>query len=154
MAVEVKFEDFSIQVKDALNAGILRGLELAANEIQTQAARNSRVDQGQLKGSWTHIVDESAKEATIGSPLENAIWDELGTGEYAVEGKGRKGGWYIPAEKLTEKAKSKMRKVTINGKDFYFTRGKTPNRTLQRAFDSKKGVAKRLIERSIQEGME
>lgn len=153
MAVEVKFEDFSIKVTEALKNAAIAGLEAAANEIQTQAVRNSRVDQGQLKGSWKHTIDESEMEATIGSPLENAIWDELGTGEYALEGKGRKGGWYIPAEKLTGKAKSKMRKVTIKGKDFYFTRGKTPNRTLQRAFDSKKGVAKRLIKRSIQEGM-
>lgn len=154
MAVEVKFEDFSIKVTEALKNAAIAGLEDAANEIQTQAVRNSRVDQGQLKGSWKHTIDESKMEATIGSPLENSIWEEFGTGEYALEGKGRKGGWYIPAEKLTGKAKSKMRKVTIKGKDFYYTRGKTPNRTLQRAFDSKKGVAKRLIERSIQEAME
>lgn len=136
--VEVKFEDFSIRVKDALNAGILKGLELAASEIQTQAARNSRVDDGNLKGSWTHIVDESAKEATIGSPLENAIWEELGTGEYAVEGNGRKGGWLYEDK---------------NG-ETVFTRGKTPNRTLQRAFESKKGVAQELIERAVREEME
>lgn len=136
--VEVKFEDFSIRVKDALNAGILKGLELAASEIQTQAARNSRVDEGNLKGSWTHIVDESAKEATIGSPLENAIWEELGTGEYAVEGNGRKGGWLYEDK---------------NG-ETVFTRGKTPNRTLQRAFESKKGVAQELIERAVREEME
>lgn len=136
--VEVKFEDFSIRAKDALNAGILKGLELAASEIQTQAARNSRVDDGNLKGSWTHIVDESAKEATIGSPLENAIWEELGTGEYAVEGNGRKGGWLYEDK---------------NG-ETVFTRGKTPNRTLQRAFESKKGVAQELIERAVREEME
>lgn len=136
--VEVKFEDFSIRGKDALNAGILKGLELAASEIQTQAARNSRVDDGNLKGSWTHIVDESAKEATIGSPLENAIWEELGTGEYAVEGNGRKGGWLYEDK---------------NG-ETVFTRGKTPNRTLQRAFESKKGVAQELIERAVREEME
>lgn len=135
---EVKFEDFSIRAKDALNAGILKGLELAASEIQTQAARNSRVDDGNLKGSWTHIVDESAKEATIGSPLENAIWEELGTGEYAVEGNGRKGGWLYEDK---------------NG-ETVFTRGKTPNRTLQRAFESKKGVAQELIERAVREEME
>lgn len=150
----VEFEDFSIQVKGALNAGVYRGLELAASEIQSQAARNSRVDQGQLKGSWGHTVNESAQKATIGSPLENAIWEEFGTGEYALEGKGRKGGWYIPAENLSAKAKSKMREVTIKGKKYYFTRGKKPNRTLQRAFDSKKGTAKKLIERAIREGME
>lgn len=134
---EVIFEDFSIQVQEALRKAAIAGLELAAGEIQTQAARNSRVDTGQLKGSWSHQVDESALKATIGSPLENAIWEEFGTGEYAVHGNGRKGGWvYVDDEG--------------NG---HFTHGKTPNHTLQRAFDTKKGVAERLIKRSIQEAM-
>ncbi len=153
MAAEVKFEDFSVKATEALKKAAIAGLEEAANEIQTQAARNSRIDEGQLKGSWKHTIDESKMEATIGSPLENAIWEEFGTGEYALEGKGRKGGWFIPAEKLSPKSKTKMRKFIIKGKEFYFTRGKTPNRTLRRAFDSKKGVAEKLIKRSIQKAM-
>lgn len=120
----VEFEDFSIQVKKAIEEKALKFLELAASEIQTQAARTSRVDTGQLKGSWTHIVDEAAQKATIGSPLENAIWEEFGTGEYALHGDGRKGGWYYVDD-------------VGNG---HFTHGKTPNRTLQRAFDQKKTV--------------
>lgn len=134
---EVKFEDFSIKVTEALKKAAIAGLEDAANEIQTQAVRNSRVDQGQLKGSWKHTIDENKMEATIGSPLENAIWEEFGTGEYAANGDGRKGGW-----------------VYRDGAgDYHHTMGKKPNRTLQRAFDSKKGVAERLIKRPIQEAM-
>lgn len=119
----VEFEDFSLQVQEALVDAAIRFLEEAASEIESQARRNSRVDTGQLKGSWNHIVDENKMEATIGSPLENAIWEEFGTGEYAANGDGRKGGWFYEDE---------------NG-DGHFTHGKTPNRTLQRAFDSKKG---------------
>ena len=114
---DVKFEDFSIQVKEAIGNKAIVFLEEAAAEIESAARRNSRVDTGQLKGSWGHQVDESDLKATVGSPLENAIWEEFGTGEYAVHGDGRKGGWYC------------------NG---HFTYGKTPNHTLQRAFDSKK----------------
>ena len=120
----VEFEDFSIQVKNAIEEKALKFLEEAASEVESQARRNSRVDTGQLKGSWTHVVDESAQKATIGSPLENAIWEEFGTGEYALHGDGRKGGWYY---------------VDDVG-DGHFTHGKTPNRTLQRAFDQKKTV--------------
>ena len=127
---EVKFEDFSLKVKNAIKEKTLQFLEEAASEVESAARRNSRVDDGNLKGSWTHIVDESAKEATIGSPLENAIWEELGTGEYAVEGNGRKGGWLYEDK---------------NG-ETVFTRGKTPNRTLQRAFESKKGVIRKRAE--------
>lgn len=130
MAVEVKFEDNSINVKNAIDGKVLKFLEEAASEVESAARRNSRVDTGQLKGSWTHIVDESAKEATIGSPLENAIWEEFGTGEYAVEGNGRKGGWVYVDDKG-------------NG---HFTHGKKPNHTLQRAFDSKKGVIRKRAE--------
>lgn len=130
MAVEVKFEDFSPKVKNAIDEKALQFLEEAASEVESAARRNSRVDSSQLKGSWTHTVDESVKEATVGSPLENSIWEELGTGEYAVEGNGRKGGW-----------------VYQDGDgDYHHTMGKKPNRTLQRAFDSKKGVIRKRAE--------
>lgn len=124
-------------MKEALNEAALIGLELAASEIKTQAARNSRVDTGQLKGSWNHQVDESAKEAQIGSPEQNAIWEEFGTGEYALHGDGRKGGWTYQDD----------------GGDWHHTNGKTPNRTLHNAFESKKNTAIRLIKRSIKEAM-
>lgn len=133
MAVE--FQDFSIKVKEALNDGAVTGLYLAAAEIQKAVVDNSRIDTGELKGSWKNQVDETALKATIGSPLENAIWEEFGTGEYAAEGNGRKGGWFYEDK---------------NG-ETVFTRGKYPTHALQKAFDSKKGIAKKLIERSIKE---
>lgn len=122
--MSVELQDFSIQVKNAMEDKAIAFLEEAASEIESAAKRNSRVDTGQLKGSWTHLVDESALEATIGSPLENAIWEEFGTGEYAAEGNGRKGGWSYQDD----------------AGDWHYTKGKKPNRTLQRAFDSKKTV--------------
>lgn len=135
--MSVQFEDFSIKVKDALEDAALQFLEEAASEVETQARRNSRVDTGQLKGSWTHMRNSAAHEVRIGSHLQNAIWEEFGTGEYAVNGDGRKGGWSYQDDKG----------------DWYHTTGKKPNRTLQRAFDSTKG---RIINRAKQifkEGM-
>lgn len=122
--MSVEFQDFSIQVKEALDEKALAFLEGAASEIESAAKRNSRVDTGQLQGSWTHLVDEGAYEAKVGSPLQNAIWEEFGTGEYAAYGDGRKGGWSYQDDKG----------------DWHHTRGKAPNRTLQRAFESRKAA--------------
>lgn len=122
--MSVEFQDFSIQVTEALEEKAVQFLEEAASEIESAAKRGSRVDSGQLKGSWNHQVDESAKEAKVGSPLENAIWEEFGTGEYALHGDGRRGGWTYQDDKG----------------DWHHTTGKTPNRTLHNAFESKKAA--------------
>lgn len=126
MAVE--FLDFSIKVKEAMNDKALQFLEDAASEIESAAREISRVDTGQLKGSWNHRVDESAKEAQIGSPEQNAIWEEFGTGEYAAHGDGRKGGWTYQDD----------------SGDWHHTYGKTPNHTLQKAFNSRKTAIIRM----------
>lgn len=123
----VEFHNNSLAVKAALDTKAEQFLEEAASEIESAARRNSRVASAQLKGSWAHIVD--GKTATIGSPLQNAIWEEYGTGEYAAGKDGRKGGW-VYYDPLYDK--------------FRFTRGKKPNKTLQKAFNScKKAIINR-----------
>lgn len=133
----VEFQDFSIKVKAAMEDACMQFLEEGSSEIQSSAQRNSRVASGQLKGSWDHKVDASAKEAKVGSPLENAIWEEFGTGEYAAGGDGRKGGWRYKDSKG----------------DWHFTRGKSPNRTLGKAFDSNKGKIIARAKQIFKEGM-
>lgn len=128
---DVKFEDNSMKVKAAIDEALLQFLEEAASELQSQAARGTPVDTGQLKGSWAHTVDESNLEAKIGSPLENAIWTEFGTGEYALKGNGRKGGWFYKDDK---------------GQG-HFTHGKKPVRMLHNAFEQTKG---KIIKRAEQ----
>ena len=67
------------------------------------------------------MVDEGKDESTVavGSDLENAIWEEFGTGEYALHGGGRKGGWVYKSKK--------------DGK-YHHTHRKTPNQPLTKAF--------------------
>lgn len=144
MSKNVVFVDNSIAFKNKIVGAGVAWLYEAAGEVKSQAQRNTRVDRGQLKGSWDYKVDEGKGIAIIGSPLENAIWEEFGTGEYALNGDGRKGGWLIPESKLSNKAKSKMRRVERGGKVYYFTRGKKPQRMLHKAFESTKGS---IIER-------
>lgn len=69
----------------------------------------------------------------ISSPLENAIWTELGTGEFALKGNGRKGGWKY------KDAKGK----------WHFTRGKPPVRMLHNAFTLKEPVIKKIFENKL-----
>lgn len=118
----VKFTNNSAAVKSAINDAAIAYLYEAGGELEAQAKRNSRVGTGQLKNAWTYKVDESKGVCTVGNPLENAIWEEFGTGEYALHGDGRKGGWIYQDEK---------------GK-WHHTYGKTPHRAFHRAFISLK----------------
>lgn len=91
--MSIEFNDYSMKVKAALEEAAIAFLHEAAGELTSQTQRNTPVDTGQLKNSWRYEVDEGELKATIGSPLENAIWTEFGTGEHALNGDGRKGGW-------------------------------------------------------------
>jgi hypothetical protein len=121
--VHFNFEDNRVEIEGAMDTAIGAALLEASAELVSQTARNTRVDTGQLKGSWTAHVEENV--ATIGSPLENAIWEEFGTGEYALNGNGRKGGWAYEDPKTGE---------TV------WTRGKRPTRAFWNAYTTLKPV--------------
>ena len=127
--MSIEFIDNSARVKDALDDAIIAYLYEAGGELQAQVIENSRAKNGDLRQSWKYRVDESNGVCTVGSPLENAIWEEFGTGEYALHGDGRKGGWYYQDDK---------------GK-WHHTYGKSPHRAFQRAFDSLKNALTRRI---------
>ena len=114
--------------KEVIDRASINFLTEVAGEIQGQAQRNSRVDLGQLKASWQYVVDKAKYKAFIGSPLENAIWEEFGTGIYAEDTKGAKSG----------KGRQTPWIYTDRKGNKVFTRGKTANHTLQRAYDMKK----------------
>lgn len=114
---EVQFSDTRIQVKNAIGQAAIAFLEEAAGELQSQVQRNTRVDTGQTKGSWNHEINNEQYEAVVGSPLMNAIWEEFGTGEYALNGDGRKGAWFY---------------VDAKGEG-HWTHGKRPSRAFYKA---------------------
>jgi hypothetical protein len=133
----VKFTDNSARVKGALDDAVIAYLYEAGGELEAQVKRNSKVGTGQLKNSWTYKVDERKGECVVGSPLENAIWEEFGTGEFALHGDGRKGGWFYKDDK---------------GK-WHHTFGKKPHRAFQKAFDSLKNALKRRAEEVLKARM-
>lgn len=115
---DVEFIDNRVIVKKALEDAVGKFLIESSGELVGQTARNSRVKSGQTKGSYKANVNENEGIAYIGSNLENAIWEEFGTGEYALHGDGRKGGWTYRDEKG----------------EYHHTYGKSPNRPLYKAF--------------------
>lgn len=127
----IEFTDNSAQVKAMLSDGVKAFLYESDGELQAQTMRNSRVDTGQTRGSYQYKVSEGASESTVhvGSNLQNAIWEEYGTGEYALHGDGRKGGWFYK---------------DARGQG-HFTKGKRPNRPLYNAFNSLREKLKRRL---------
>lgn len=129
MGVEVQFINNSVRIKKALNDKGIAWLYEACGELQAQTKRNSKGVTGKTKGSFLYSVDESKLEGAVGSDYENAIWEEFGTGEYAMNGDGRKGGWFYR---------------DAQGKG-HFTHGKHPKRPLFKAFTALKS---KLIKRA------
>lgn len=128
---DIIFEDYTLEVLGAVDDKINAALEECAGELEAATKRRCRVDTGQTKNAWVHTVDDAAHIATIGNTLENAIWEEFGTGEYALAGNGRKGGW---------------RYKDVNG-DWHFTYGKKPRRSFFNAYTSmKKKIIARMQE--------
>lgn len=127
---KVEFTENSVKCKNAIEKVCIAWLTEVGGEIVSQVKRRTRVDTGQLKGSWKYVVDRDKMECTIGSPLENAIWEEFGTGEYALKGNGRKTPW---------------RYKDAKGK-WHTTTGKRPNRALFTAFKMVEPKARRALE--------
>lgn len=121
---EVKFIDFTVKVQNAIDERAEAVLEECAGEFESQVKRNSRVRTGKTKNSFQHKVSKTDEgfEAAVGSDYENAIWEEFGTGDYALKGNGRKGGWFYVDEKG----------------DGHFTHGKRPSRAFWNAYTTLK----------------
>ena len=139
----VQFQDNSINIKAALNQEAIAFLYEVGGELVDEVQNNSRGDKGDTQRAWDYVVDEAEGVCTVGNPLENAIWEEFGTGEYALHGDGRKDAWYVPVDGYTGKKKPTYNgKVVIvygkEGKQYYKTNGKKPTRALETAFNTMK----------------
>lgn len=129
---KIQFIDRSEEVKAALASAIPAALEEACGELESAVKRNTKVKTGQTKNSWGHQVTQSGDDfvGVVGSSYENAIWEEFGTGDYALNGDGRKGGWFYVDEKG-------------NG---HFTHGKHPRRPFYRAYTEMKSKLIKFIQ--------
>lgn len=132
--IDVEFEDNRIKVKGKIREICISWLYETAGEIKHRVVdKTRRVDTGQTKGSWKDVVDSDKLEAYVGSNYQNAIWEEYGTGQYALNGDGRKTPWRY------QDAKG----------NWHTTRGKTPTRVLFKAFRSFSSKAKKNLEQKL-----
>jgi hypothetical protein len=163
----VEFTNNTARVIAALDDAAIAYLHEAAGELQAQTKRNSRpVKYGRhdVKNSWKYNVDESKQEAKIGSELEASYWEELGTGEYAINHDGRKGWWvYVEGNDTPQsnqkyytedEAKSVAAGLRAKGLPAHATNGTEANRPMLRAFNSKKAALVRRAEQVFKTRME
>lgn len=166
--MSVEFHDFSIQAKEALSDAVIAALHEVAGELTSKTKRLTKMnpkDGHDVRGNWKYRVDEAKQEAVIGNPLEASYWEELGTGEYALNKDGRKGWWvYIKggsgyagktktysSQKEAEEAAAYISQK--HGVQAIATNGREPNRPLFRAFTSEKEALIRIMQARIGELM-
>ena len=121
MANGFEFIDNSEIAKKAIEAAMIRAMESACLLVEGQAKALAPVgDTGELRDKVDHKVENKngTVTGTVGSPLDYAIYIEYGTGEFAENGAGRKGGWCYTNEEGIE----------------HWTRGNKPQPFLRPAF--------------------
>ena len=133
--MSVEFKDFTKIVLNKIHETGETFLEEVGGEVEAQTKQNTKVDTGKTKNSWEHRVDTDKMEVQIGSRYQNALWEEFGTGIYALNGDGRKTKWVYRTE---------------DGK-YHTTVGKKPRRALFRAYQSKKNTIIREAKRRFKE---
>lgn len=159
---EIKFHDYTMKVQKAIDEVAMSALEEAAGELKSQVMRNTKTDTSQTKNSWEHNVkfSKGLYTATVGSPLQNAIWEEFGTGEHALKGNGRQGYWVFVAGQESTKSKS-TKSYTLpeakravaylrsKGLDAYYTSGKKARRPFWKAYSSLKNQLIKFIQDKV-----
>ena len=120
--MSIDFHDYSRIVLQKMRECGETFLEEVGGELEAQTKQNTKVDTGKTKGSWEHVVNAEKMEVQVGSRYKNALWEEFGTGIYALNGDGRQTKWVYR---------------TPDGK-YHTTVGKKPRRALYNAYNSKK----------------
>jgi HK97 gp10 family phage protein len=126
--MENKWNDKAILA--AVRQRVIDKLDVAGKFVEDSAKLLVAVDTGNLRGSITHKVDEQELSCRIGTNVEYAPYLEFGTGEFAENGQGRKGGWFF---------------TDADGKT-HFTLGNKPQPFLRPALLENKAAIKKMLE--------
>ena len=73
------YKDNSKEVSEAIKSALLKGLETCGLVAEGYAKKLAPVDTGNLRNSITHEVDDGEPAAYIGTNVEYAPYQELGT---------------------------------------------------------------------------
>lgn len=77
--MDIKFTDNSKEFSDNIKEALLRGLETCGLVAEGYAKKLAPVDTGNLRNSITHEVDDGEPAVYIGTNVEYAPYQELGT---------------------------------------------------------------------------
>lgn len=92
-AGSVRFESHLDEFKTAKTQQVLAWLEAVGIDAESTAANFAPVDTSRLKNSISHAVVQEEQAVYIGTNVEYAIYQELGTGIFAEGGSGRNTPW-------------------------------------------------------------
>ena len=87
--------DNTEQIIAEKNESVLRALEIIGQVVENSAAGYAPVDTGNLRNSITHEVDDGSHIVAIGTNVEYAPYQELGTSKMKAANDGR--GFLRPA---------------------------------------------------------
>ena len=83
--MNIQFTDNSKEVSEDIKAALLRGLETCGLVAEGYAKKLAPVDTGNLRNRITHEVDDGDPAAYIGTNVEYAPYQELGTIHMAAQ---------------------------------------------------------------------
>ena len=87
--------DNTQQIIAEKNEAVLRALEIIGQVVENSAAGYAPVDTGNLRNSITHEVDDGSHIVALGTNVEYAPYQELGTSRMKAANGGR--GFLRPA---------------------------------------------------------
>ncbi len=167
MSSKFTFKDNSKQVMGELKAELLKRVTQACLVVEEQAKTIAPVGggTGQLRDSITHKIEIKDGDiiGQVGSTMMYAPYVEFGTGEYAENGKGRKGYWvYVKGGSgggirtnggktyTMEEARQIVAILRSKGLDAHMTKGMKPRPFLRRAFRQNAGRIKQILGKPIE----
>lgn len=85
--MNIDFKDNSKAVLEAMQRAVERGLETCGLVAEGYAKKLAPVDTGNLRNSISHKVVSDESSCYIGSDVEYAVYQEMGTGQYVSGGR-------------------------------------------------------------------
>ncbi|MCN73768.1 hypothetical protein DSO10_04530 [Listeria monocytogenes] len=120
-----EFTSYKDRVLNQFDRATIRGITKVLMIIKAAAKAGAPVNTGQLRNRIDYQLKAIGGQVVgmVGSPEDYAIYVEFGTGEFAENGMGRKGGWIYKDP----------------SGEWFFTWGQEPQPYLRPAFRQNKG---------------
>ncbi|WP_129692319.1 HK97 gp10 family phage protein [Gottfriedia acidiceleris] len=136
------------ELKAEMEAAIKEEVKNATLAMETRIKQDAPVNDGDLRRSIDHEFTNDGFVGHVYTNKEHAIYNEFGTGIYAVEGNGRKTPWVFPKRAAGSKEYN-FPIIIINGEEFYLTRGQKTHPFFFKNFDYIRPRFERELEKII-----